>query len=114
MKKILTLATFAVLTSTSLGQAVKFDPLTGTIEEYASKTKKLTMKLGNPKLSPESFEAIQEQLFALIQITEYKFRPGQIAGEKFIQMAEAYDKYCNRKIKRFEEHYNEPAAKVFE
>ncbi len=106
MKKILTLAAFALLTNTSLGQAVKFDPLTGTPEEYGNKTKKLMIKLGDPKLSPKSIKAIQEQLSALVKFAGFKFHPEQIKGIEAVHMLNAYRQYIDTTIEIFQEKYN--------
>ncbi len=107
MKKVLTLAAFAVLTSTSLGQALKFDPLTGTPEEYGNKAKSLTIKLSDPNLSLILCEAIEHQLKGLRKLTRYKFRLGQINGEELFAMVKAYRNYGIGKLAKFGEKVNE-------
>jgi len=68
MKKVLILGILTVLSSTSLGQAVKFDPSMATPEEFAKQIGKNTSRLFQPQVSLQEKKGIREKIEALVEL----------------------------------------------
>jgi hypothetical protein len=107
MKKYVTLLAVALLSHTSLGNAVKFDPTTASPAEFGEKNRKLTLKLLTPGISEEEKSDIGDQIKAVATMARFKFASPSDQVDLFGSLDDAYDDYFMVKRKKLSQKFKE-------